>query len=152
MIGSLIFVGLQLKQSQEIARSQASQNRTWGTVEAYVTKASTPTLNSAEAKLWAGVTDQLEPEEVVALYWDYAAVLKMTEDNLLQFRNGFLSEERWTASLEGLKCQYSSFPLFAKADVQIGRNWAKLGSAFGHKRSSVTQRKTGARPATQSRR
>ena len=117
VIGSLIFVGLQLKQSQDIARSQASQIRTWGTVEAYMTRVSSPALNSAEAKLWAGVADTLEPEEIVALYWDYAAVLKMTEDNHLQYRSGFLSEERWTASLEGLKCQYSSFPLYREFGV-----------------------------------
>ena len=120
VIGSLIFVGLQLKQSQDIARSQADQTRTWGVVDAYVTRASTPTLNSAEAKLWAGVTDQLEPEEVVALFWDHAAVLKMTEDVHLQYKNGFLSEERWMASLQGLKCNFSSFPLYREFGIPGG--------------------------------
>jgi len=119
VIGSLIFVGLQLKQSQEIARSQADQTRTWGVVDTYVTRASAPTLNSAEAKLWAGVTDQLEPEEVIALFWDHLAVLKMTEDVHLQYKNGFLSEERWMASLGGRRCVYK-LPLYREFGIPGG--------------------------------
>ncbi len=38
-------------------------------------------------------------------------------------------------------------PLFPKADVQIGRNWVKLGAAFGQKRALVMYEKPGAGPA-----
>ena len=118
VIASLVFVGLQLKQSQDIARSTAQQTRAWGAVELQVARASNPQLISAQKKLWGGKgrSDDLLPEEIIALYWDHLAFIKTTEDNYFQYKSGFIDESRWTTNMEEIRCIYSS-PFYRKLGV-----------------------------------
>lgn len=108
LVASLIFVGLQLKQSQDIALSQAYQSRADNTIEMLLTSAENPVFVSAVVKN-GGVladpyarTDTLTPEEQVTLA-QYARAMLFTNENLFyQYTNGFLPAARWRASREAL--------------------------------------------------
>jgi hypothetical protein len=101
VVASLVFVGLQMKQSHEIALSQASQARTAMSVETIISTAENSLFASASAKGQRG--EEQSPEEQAATSQYAIAILFSYEDQYFQFSNGFLAEERWLASKEGLK-------------------------------------------------
>ena len=101
VVASLLFVGLQMKQSHEIALSQASQARTAMSVETLVSTAENPLFISASTKGRQG--EEQSPEELAATSQYAIAILFTYEDQYFQYSNGFLSEERWIASKLGLK-------------------------------------------------
>jgi hypothetical protein len=101
VVASLVFVGLQMKQSHEIALSQASQARTGMSVEQLVSTAENPLFVSAMIKGRRG--EERSPEEQAATSQYAIAILFTYEDQFFQYSNGFLSEERWNASKAGLK-------------------------------------------------
>jgi len=107
VIGSLIFVGMQLRQTQEIAMSDAYQTRAYGSVGMNAASNSSPTLLSAEAKLWVGKQDELKPEEIVALVHDFYGRMETFENNHYQYTAGFLGEEHWQKNLLQLHCLFS---------------------------------------------
>ena len=107
VIGSLIFVGLQLRQTQEIAMSDAYQTRAYGSVERRMALTTSPELLSATVKVWAGKLDLLEPEEIVALSFEFSARMDIFENNQYQFNSGFLSEEHWQKNIEEMRCLFS---------------------------------------------
>jgi hypothetical protein len=101
VVASLVFVGLQMKQSQEIALSQASQARTAMSLEIILSTAENPLFTSAMVKGRNG--KEQSPEEQAATSQYAIAILWSYEDQHIQYSNGFLSEERWSASKEQLK-------------------------------------------------
>ena len=101
VVASLVFVGLQMKQSQEIALSQASQARTGMSVETIVSTAENPLFISAMTKGRRG--EEQSPEEQAATSQYANAILFTYEDQYFQYSNGFLSEERWNGSKVGMK-------------------------------------------------
>jgi hypothetical protein len=101
VVASLVFVGLQMKQSHEIALSQASQARTAMSVEQLVSTAENPLFVSAMTKGRRG--EEKSPEEQAATSQYAIAILFTYEDQFIQYSNGFLSEERWNSSKIGLK-------------------------------------------------
>ena len=101
VVASLVFVGLQMKQSQEIALSQASQARTGMSVETVLSSAENPLFISAMVKGRNG--EEQSPEEQAATGQYAIAILFSYEDQFIQYSNGFLSEERWSASKAGMK-------------------------------------------------
>jgi len=107
VIASLIFVGLQLQQTQKIAMSNAYQTRAYGSVEKNTAVMTSPTLLSAIVKAWDGKSDELEPAEIVALAHDFYGKMDTYENNQYQFSAGFLSEEHWQKNLEQLHCLFS---------------------------------------------
>jgi hypothetical protein len=107
VIGSLLFVGLQLKQTQNIAVSDTYQTRAYGSVESNMAKINSPILLSAEAKLWVGKLNDLEPEEIVALSHAFYGEMDIYENNHYQFNSGFLDEEHWQKNLAQLRCIFS---------------------------------------------
>ena len=101
LVASLLFVGLQLKQSQDIALSQASQTRTAMSVETIISTTENPYFVSALAK---GRRGEEKTQEEQAATRQYAlAILFAYEDQYFQYTNGFLAEERWQASKRGLR-------------------------------------------------
>ena len=122
LVASLIFVGLQLKQSQDIALSQASQSRTSTTVEILVNSAENSNFVSSIAKRQRGDSDALTVEERVVIRQYAIGILYLYEDQHYQYINGFLPEERWQAakatlarflSAEGaipMRSTYEEFP------------------------------------------
>ncbi len=104
VIGSLVFVGLQMKQTQEIALSAIYQARAAASVEHNASVASNPTYLSAITKMFGNAQSSLTAEEKVVL--EFAAGNEMTlhENNHFQYQQGFLSEEHWQRSFAEMKC------------------------------------------------
>ena len=98
LVASLVFVGLQLKQSQDIALAQASQTATSTTVEMMISIAENPLFLSSSAKIQSGAADALTMEERIAMGRYAGALLFMYQDQYLQYTKGFVTEERWQAS------------------------------------------------------
>ena len=111
VIGSLIFVGLQLRQTQAIALSDTYQNRTATTVNANVGIMSSPATLSGVSKIYRNEFDELTMPEAVALEQLIGNSLVMLENNQLQFRQGFLSDEHWQRNMRELHCMLT-VPLF----------------------------------------
>jgi hypothetical protein len=105
---SLVFVGLQIKQTQEIALSNTYQARAHSSVETNLAITMSPLLVSAEAKLWVGKQDQLSPEEIIALAHDFWGKMDTYENNHYQFESGFLNEEHWRKNLLQLTCIFTN--------------------------------------------
>jgi len=101
VVASLVFVGLQMKQSHEIAQSQASQARTAMSVETIVSTAENPLFTSAWAKMQTG--EEQSPEEQAATGQYAIAILFAFEDQHYQYISGFLTEQRWQAARVGLQ-------------------------------------------------
>jgi hypothetical protein len=108
VIASLLFVGLQMKQSHEIALSATYQARTQLAVDQNLASAGNPEFTSATAKLYSGEIDNITPEELVALEYSFAATVSSWENQHYQFESGFLPEEHWQKSLEDMRCMFSS--------------------------------------------
>ena len=70
-------------------------------VETLVSTAENPFFVSAWAKGQLGEEQSLEEQAATSQYAN--AILFAYEDQYFQFSNGFLSEERWQASKDGLK-------------------------------------------------
>ena len=99
VIASLIFVGLEMRQAQQIARSEAMQARTDTTVFAILEAASNPYVLSASAK----PAEERTGEEQSALYITNTALLFSYENIFLQYQSGFIPNERWEATRSNLK-------------------------------------------------
>ena len=109
IVASLVFVGLQMRQSHEIALSEAHQQRAAMTSEAFL--ALSENDHALAALLVAGpsntsdVPDGVEPEEYLAFQYWLMGMLVTTENAHFQYQAGFLSEESWLRSRNGLKRQ-----------------------------------------------
>jgi hypothetical protein len=111
VIGSLIFVGIQLKQTQAIALSETYQNRSSAVADMNIGAISSPEFLSGVSKVYLNKYDELTMPEVVALEWFTGTNLTLMENNHLQFQAGFLSEEHWQRNLLELHCLLT-VPLF----------------------------------------
>ena len=111
VIGSLIFVGLQLRQTQAIALSETYQNRSAAAIDTNVGVMGSPAALSGVAKIYRNESDELTMPEAVALEQLIGSTLYMLENNQLQFQQGFLSNEHWQRNLRELHCVLT-VPLF----------------------------------------
>jgi hypothetical protein len=111
VIGSLVFVGFQLKQTQDIAVSENYQNRTSAIVELNAGAMSSPEFLSGVSKVYLNRSDELTMPEAVALEWYIGTNLALLENNYLQFEAGFLTPEHWQGNLNELDC-ILTVPLF----------------------------------------
>ena len=118
VIGSLIFVGLQLRQTQAIALSERYENRSAATINTNVGVMSSPEALSGVAKIYRNESDELTMPEAVALEQLIGSLLTMLENNHLQFQQGFLSNEHWQRNLRELHCTLT-VPLFR----EIATDW-----------------------------
>jgi len=107
LVASLIFVGLQMKQSHEIALSEAFQARTDTSVEFAIATADSPLFVSAMSK---GISTNSEPltvaENFAALRYAQAFLL-LAENFHFQYVNGFISEQRWNGGMKTLESMLS---------------------------------------------
>ena len=103
VVASLLFVGLQLQQTQDIALSQASQARTAMSIETLISTTANSYYISAVAKGRSGRREDQTLEEQVTMSQYAIAVLMSHEDQYFQYSNGFLTEERWQAARAALK-------------------------------------------------
>ena len=103
IVASRIFVGLQLKQSQEIAIASASQTRTAISMEMLTAIATDPVIRSALTKQQAGNAGDMNADESAALNAIAYANLLLFEDTHLQYQGGFVSEAKWAGTRANLK-------------------------------------------------
>ena len=116
IVASLIFVGLQMKQSHEIAIADQCQNRADAALSFYVARMqSDPALeltairisNSVEAgRVGSAVKQSLEDEgpQIVAMrHLHYRSNITMFDNYHFQFEQGFLPEDAWLGFRRRLK-------------------------------------------------
>lgn len=103
VIASLIFVGLQMKQDQEIALSSAYQSRADASTQLWSDMAANLALIEAEVKSEELGYDSLTPQEKALLAYSAQAWLHLFENVHFQYVNGFISEEHWRRSREAFK-------------------------------------------------
>ena len=111
IVASLIFVGLQMKQSHEIALADIYQARTTMVVEWGNDLASNRLALSAFIKQDAGRIDEIEPLELRAVFFKNYGDLMMLENSHYQFSLGFLPQEHWDRARRNLKSRLTE-PLF----------------------------------------
>ncbi len=134
VIGSLIFVGLQLKLTQDIALSENYQHRTSAIIEMNAGAMSSPEFLSGVSKVYLNKSDELTMPEAVALEWYIGTNLMVLENNHLQFEAGFLTPEHWQRNLEELDC-ILTVPLFRETAI----DW-NLRESFRNVLSDVMQK------------
>ena len=118
VIASLIFVGLQMKQTQEIALASTYNARASQTVDAMSGSLATPQFYSGMAKIYSGLRGQLTAEEYVAIEQENAIYLTVYENNYFQYEMGFLPEGHWQKNLRELDCRLTE-PFF----VALAESW-----------------------------
>ena len=111
LVASLVFVGFQIKQTHEIAESDAYQSRASTSIELSAMRASSPDFTSAMAKIYAGNSDELTPQEEVTVEYFFGALITMLENHHFQVEAGYLPDEHWEKNLNELRCELS-LPLF----------------------------------------
>ena len=103
LVSSLIFVGLQIKQTSEIALSQVSQARASNVAETVMAMASNEHVMSAFRKGYAGQDDTITEAEALAGYYSVVAILYLWENNYYQYQLGFMPEDQWRNVRETVK-------------------------------------------------
>ena len=103
IVASLIFVGLQMKQSQQIALSAIYQARSDSSMAIRMAPLESETLLSARTKQRYGEGDSLTLEEQTALRSLLIGQITYLENVHYQYINGFISEEHWQTNREEIK-------------------------------------------------
>jgi len=107
LVASLVFVGLQIKQAQEIAESETYLERAAISVEFSAMRASSPQFTSAIAKIYAGRTEDLTVQEQVTLEYFFGGQMTIYENLHYQYLSGYLAEEHWQKDLAEMRCELS---------------------------------------------
>lgn len=92
VVASLLFVGLQIRQSTAIARGQARQDLAQLNQEWLVLQSTDSAFRSAFAKAWIEQTDSLTPDEALAASWAMRLNLRRLENAYFQFAEGLVDE------------------------------------------------------------
>ena len=109
IVGSLIFVGLQMKQSHEIALSEAYQQRSAISAEAFFTLSENGDALAAVLVAVPSdirqIPDGISPKEFIAFqYWMFGMMVAI-ENVHYQYQIGFMTEEGWLRSRNAVKRQ-----------------------------------------------
>lgn len=107
VVGSLIFVGLQMRQDREIALSAIYQARAQMTIDITLASTVPEDFVSAIAKIYSGDADEITPEELVTLEYNLGASIALLENNHYQYLSGYLPESHWAKSRRDLRCMLS---------------------------------------------
>ena len=104
VIASLVFVGLEMRQSQKIALSAAYQARSDSSMVIRMAAVESETLQSANGKLREGKEfEDLSSEELSAVIDLMAGNMIYLENMHYQYVNGFISEEHWETNRAELR-------------------------------------------------
>jgi hypothetical protein len=98
LVASLIFVGLQMKQTQEIALSDAYQSRAAIVIEMVTANAANENGLAAWFAPDSASIDALSPVEVRAGNQMPLSLLLAYDNMLFQHENGFISDEGWAGA------------------------------------------------------
>ncbi len=121
IVGSLIFVGLQLRQSQEIAIASQYQERASTAVEYYSSqmqneRATTDRAEEIAAAVSSGkaspalqsLIENRSPESVGIWFYRHRVFFVMLDNFHFQYRSGFMAEESWDAFRRQLRDELSN--------------------------------------------
>jgi len=105
IVASLIFVGLQMKQSQDIAIASQYHARAALSVQNFNAE-----MESGDLKFWGSrdqwnVDNDLSIEDRGRAALRAATYLTIVDNNYYQYEAGFLEEDLWQNQLNGLKNQ-----------------------------------------------
>ena len=121
IVASLVFVGLQMRQSQGIAIANQYQNRADTALEWYLARAESPQLFAATTSRIADnaalgnypkvIQDAVKgkgAEFVAVNYLEYRSNLTMFDNYHFQYEQGFLTDEAWQAFRVRLKAELAN--------------------------------------------
>ena len=106
LLGGLIFVGLELRQTQRIALAEMEQRRSEQTTNRSLA------FLEGEVETWAKVQgvplSELSPKErmVREMHWSWAA--QMQQNTLFQYQEGFISESQWDVIAERILVSWNN--------------------------------------------
>lgn len=103
IVGSLIFVGLQMKQSHEIALAGQYHARAEAVMSMYETMYEAESI-PGDPDLRAKLSDSIKPRDIVEALWLWTAY----DNHYLQYQAGFLSEDSWRGHLNGILALYNN--------------------------------------------
>lgn len=99
LVASLIFVGLEMRQSQQIALSAAYQARADSSMNLRLAPLESETLQSVLAKTANGANiGDFTPEEMVVARARWNGGMVYLENMHYQYLNGFITAEHWQTS------------------------------------------------------
>lgn len=108
VVGSLIFVGLEMRQAHEISLSQAYQSRVASVVEWNTTFAANAAALSAHRKAADGAEDEITAGEYDALRSTMIGLFHLFDNAHFQFQKGFVSDEFWNMTRASLQQQMTN--------------------------------------------
>jgi len=111
IVASLIFVGLQLKQSHEIALGAQYQARAETTLNIY---ASHIEAGYVLRPLQKYVTEAITAQDISMRLWAWAAY----DNHHFQYQNGFLTDEAWEGHARSIRQTYNSCALRFAYDIR----------------------------------
>ena len=103
IVASLVFVGLQMNQSDQIALSEIYQTRTVAVADWNLNLASNEDARSAFAKSAAGRMDDITDEEASAASAFILAAMIYFDNSHYQHGLGFLPDEHWERARRALR-------------------------------------------------
>jgi hypothetical protein len=120
LVASLVFVGLEMRQSQKIALSAAYQARADSSMNLRMAPFESETLQTAMAKvnIQEMSLDQLTPEELIVLRGRWSTQLVYLENMHYQYLNGFITEEHWQTNRFELMRMLSRIPEWRRGTAE----------------------------------
>ena len=104
VVASLIFVGLQMRQTDAIALSEIYQARALAARENALMNTSNPVYLSGMTKLLYWKQDELTAQEALALEYDVGSFLIVADNYLQQYQLGYLTEAYWLRTIKEIQC------------------------------------------------
>ena len=114
IVASLIFVGLQLKQSQEIAIATQYQNRAEAVMNLSLTYIEAGYV-APRFRKW--LSDDISTEEINTYLWLWISM----DNHYYQYQSGFMAEDSWQAQFRNLNA------IYANCALRFVWNWRKEG-------------------------
>jgi len=121
LVASLLFVGYQIKQTRDIAISQAFQARAESTANGFFDMAGNETFVSAIVKEQQGRSQELTPEELAARGLVLFGGMYLWENSYYQSRLGYIGQDHWTRTRAFMKNSLVKGPV-----LDIARNQAQF--------------------------
>jgi hypothetical protein len=115
-IASLLFVGLQLKQSHEIALATQYQSRAEATMNLHLASIEADWLAPIPA-LRNGINDEFSARDINMYLWLWIQF----DNHFYQYQSGFLEESAWQAQLRNIR------ELYSFCDARFVYEWRKKG-------------------------
>lgn len=110
-MASLLFVGYQIKQTRDIAISQAFQARAESSAMALLEMAANDRIVSAFARHGTGNGAEISVEEMWSLTLAVNGGMFLWENSFYQSRLGYVGTDHWTRTRESMKNSLATSPI-----------------------------------------